>query len=299
MTGQSPPAAGSRAWARLFLVAAASVVVLLAGAGAFALSARTARAGSSGGEAGLVIQHGDGSVDTYCVGFSGDSVTGDQLLAKAGIPIVQFSGLVCAVGTKEGCFQPHDFASCACQSDPPASTYWAFFTARHDQPWVYSSVGFLAARARDGEMQAWRWGKGGANSAPPPPQLTFEQVCTDRAPKTTTVAPTTAAAVVTVLPIQPGAPSPVPTTAATPAPTSPSPGEVTASPVAATATAPATALITITGHGTATAIPQAPATGSVTGGGAGKGALLGFATTAAVLSLAIVGALIWRRRRGV
>ena len=297
MTGQSPPAAaGARAWARPFLVGAAFVVVLLAGAGAFALSARIARAGSSGGEAGLVIQHGDGLVDTYCVGFSGDSITGDQLLAKAGIPIVQFSGLVCAVGTKEGCFQPHDFASCVCQSNPPASTYWAFFTAKHDQPWVYSSVGFLAARARDGEMQAWRWGKGGANSAPPPPQLTFEQVCTDRAPKTTTVAPTTAAAVVTVLPIQPATPSPVPTTAATAAPTSPSPApaEGTASPAA-----PATALITITGHGTATAIPQAPASGSERGGGSGKGALLGFAATAAGLSLAIAGAIIWRRRHGV
>lgn len=293
------PAAGSRAWARVILVVAASTAVLLSGAGAFAISARIARAGSSGGEAGLVVQHGDGSVDTYCVGFSGDSITGDQLLAKVGIPVVQFNGLVCAVGTQEGCFQPHDFASCVCQSDPPASTYWAFFTAKHDQPWVYSSVGFLAARARDGEMQAWRWGKGGANSAPPPPQLTFEQVCTDRAPKTMTVAPTAAAAVGTVAPIQRATPSTVPATATEPAPLSRSPGVGTTSPPTATAKATTTVLTTITGHGTATAIPQAPATGSAKGGGSGKGALLGFAATAAGLSIAIAGALMWRRRHGV
>ena len=137
--------------------------------GAFAAGTPLVRA--DGGEAGLVIQHGDGSVDTYCVAFSGDSISGTELLTKVNIPVTQFGGLVCAVGTREGCFAPSSFETCVCKSYPPDNTYWAFFLQRHGQGWRYASAGFAdpSSGLKDGDMQAWRWGKGGANSAPETP----------------------------------------------------------------------------------------------------------------------------------
>jgi hypothetical protein len=133
------------------------------------------------GEAGLVIQHEDGSVESFCIAFTGDGITGEQLLARAGKPVEQVSGLVCAIGTnpEEGCFGAGSFDDCHCQCKSGGTNcrYWAFFTQKYGRSWVYSAVGFRAAKAGDGDLQAWKWGQGGLSSAPVPKAITFEQVC--------------------------------------------------------------------------------------------------------------------------
>ncbi len=255
------------------------------------------------GEAGLVVQTGD-QVETYCVGFTGDSISGSELLQKVGIPVTEWSGMVCAVGTAEGCFQPGSFETCACQSYPPESMYWSFFVQRYGKSWQYSSFGFRDPRAnlKDGDMQAWRWGKGSPNSAPAPPAITFERVC-GHAPQGGQQAPTPTpppAVVETIAP--PTARAAISPTVSAPL-ASPSAGgaasataeQVTAAP---SLTAENTALITITDHGTATAVPQAPAAGSKPDGGSSSG-LIAFAFVAVVLAGGIAGALLWRRRHGV
>ena len=150
-------------------VAMACAVALL---GLFAFDARNARSALAEGEAGVVIQHGDGSTETFCVAFTGDSISGDQLLKRAGVAQENVNGLVCSVGQRadEGCYGAGTFESCTCKCKNPGAgcAYWAFYTQRYGQQWVYSALGFLAQRAKDGEMQAWRWGLGGANSAPAP-----------------------------------------------------------------------------------------------------------------------------------
>jgi hypothetical protein len=265
-----------------------------------ALGVHVGVAYADGGEAGLVIQHGDGSVDTYCVPFAGDSISASDMLAKAGIPVVQFSGAVCAVGTQEGCFAPSSFDTCYCMSYPPTSTYWAFYIAPYGKSWQYSALGYQDPRSvlRDGDMQAWRWGKGGPNSAPLPQPITFQQVC-GHAPRgglaldtaTATVPPPTAPQ---ATPLPPDALSP----AAAPSVT---PTAARATDVAGTTTQPALGAATPTSvvrsHGTATAIPQPPATGS-SGGGGNAGSLIAFGVLAAALLAAIAGALVWRRRHG-
>lgn len=290
---------------RLLLAAA---VMLLCGADAFVLSARVVRAqsgGGSGGQAGLVIEHGDGSVDTYCVGFSGDSITGAQLLSRAGIGVVQFNGAVCAVGNQEGCFQPHDFASCYCDSYPPKNLYWSFFTAKPGQPWVYSPVGFASAAAKNGDLQAWRWGVGGPNNAPPPPAISFQQVCASSALEPTatssqpaTVQPTAVASSPTAGPANVSATVAVPTSTAAPPQASTTPGTSTVATPDAPTTGP-TVRVTITNHGTATATPQAPSAGTkAAGSGSGVGGLLAFVAVAALLGVATIGALVRRRQHG-
>ena len=269
-----------------------TLVALLFVLGALAVRAPLARA--DGGEAGLVIQHGDGTVDTYCVAFSGDSISGADLLKKVNIPITQFGGLVCAVGTREGCFQPSSFETCVCKSYPPGNTYWAFYLQRHGQSWRYSSFGFAdpSADLKDGDMQAWRWGKGGVNSAPPPPAITFEQVCGHAPRGGAQLQPTTAATLTQI----PATAAPATSTTTPPSPFATATAEQPESPTAVESlTAENTPLIR--SHGTATAVPQPPAAGSSNDGGS-PAALLPFAAVVAVLGSAIAAALIWRRRHG-
>jgi hypothetical protein len=263
-----------------------------------ALTVHVGVAYADGGEAGLVIQHGDGSVDTYCVGFQGGSLSGSDILAKAGIPVVQFSGAVCAIGTREGCFQPSSFETCYCMSYPPTSTYWAFYTEPHGKQWQYSALGYQDPRSalRDGDMQAWRWGKGGPNSAPLPVALSFEQVCGH--------SPQGGAQLQTVTQ-PPSTPPPTPSqTDATTAPTAPLPD----TPAAARGSAPASSAsadstgsptVEIRSHGTATVVPQPPVTGANSDGGSNATSVIAFAAVAVALLATIGGALVWRRRHGV
>jgi hypothetical protein len=263
-----------------------------------ALAAYAVPAAYADGNAGVVVEHGDGSIDTYCVAFRGDSISASELLAKAGIPDVQWNGSVCAIGSDpaEGCFQPHDYASCYCKSYPPTNTYWAFFTQRSDQGWIYSPLGIQSAAAHNGDLQAWRWGVGGPNSAPPPPAMTFAQVCAAPPPATPTAVPPTVTPVApTVVPISTSTPL---TTAApmTSGPTSPAAGTATTGPGTA-ATVTATTSVTITNHGSVTATP-APAPSHNGDGGSGAASLAAFGGVAALMLAAIAGAVVYRRRHG-
>ena len=140
--------------------------------------AASTTAASADGEGGLVIDFGNGQTQTFCLAFTGSDMSGQQALQKAGVSVNQFSGLVCSLdGT--GCQQSGTFDSCTCQCKSGGSdcTYWAFFSQRYGASWVYSATGYQLARVKDGDLQAWKWGKGSVSSAPPPAGLTFEQVC--------------------------------------------------------------------------------------------------------------------------
>lgn len=252
------------------------------------------------GEAGLVIQHGDGSIDTYCVAFGGDSITGKDLLKRVNIPTEDYGGLVCAVGTNpaEGCFNATSFDSCTCKcsgSNTATCTYWAYFTASYGKSWVYSALGFTQAKAKDGDLQAWRWGRGGSNSAPAPPAITFESVC-GHAPRggaaqATAVPPTATVALA-------GSPAIGTTAPATAIPTLTATVTLPISTPSIVPTAVDAMTVTITSHGNATATPPPAASSASSGDSGGTSSLVAFGTVAAVLVAAISGALVWRRRHG-
>jgi len=267
------------------------------------LAAFATPAAYADGSAGIVVEHGDGSIDTYCVAFQGDSISASDLLAKAGIPDVEWNGSVCAIGNNpaEGCFEPHDYSSCYCKSYPPTNTYWAFFTQDNDAGWVYSPLGIQSAVAHNGELQAWKWGVGGPSSAPPPPAISFAQVCAASAPSTATPTappPTATRPPATVAPISTATnvPTVVPMTSgpATPEATPSKPASATAAGSASPSRSPG-----IVNHGSATATP-APAVRSdnADGGGSAVASLAAFGGVAVVLIAAIAGAVIYRRRHG-
>lgn len=258
-----------------------------------------------GGEAGLVIQHGDGSVDTYCVAFSGGSISGSDLLAKVNIPVTQFGGLVCAVGTQEGCFEPSSYATCACQSYPPTNLYWSFFVQRYGQGWQYASSGYQDSRSalKDGDMQAWRWGKAAPASAPAPAAISFEQVC-GHAPRGGLVAATTVPATA----VPPTNLPPTATKALTAQSTAAATNSVVPSLTAATTietstpvpvlTAANTPLIT--NHGTATATPVPKGAGSNSGSsGTNVAQIVAFVGIALVVVGVVAFGALRRRRHGV
>lgn len=255
------------------------------------------------GEAGLVVDYGNGQVDTFCIAFSGDSITGDQLLARAGLDVNQFSGLVCAIGGT-GCQHSGTFDSCTCQcrSGSADCTYWGFFTARYGAPFIYSALGFRSQRARDGEIHAWKWGRGSPNSAPAPAPIAFETICghppLSRA--TATPLPATATPVPpTPTPAGPGATATAPATLTATATVVPSPFDASATVVStAPAGSPAATLVSpglTVGASVTPAATPAPADDGPGSDGPPVATLAGFGAVVAVLVGAIV-AVAWRRR---
>ncbi len=257
------------------------------------------------GEAGVVIQHGDGNVDTYCVPFKGDSINGADLLKSVNIPVERVGELVCAVGNNpaEGCFGASDYDSCTCEcsgAKAATCTYWAYFTQAHGQSWAYSGLSFSLAKAKDGDMQAWRWGRGGPSSAPPPPAISFEAVC-GHAPRggqaqATQPPPATATNTVAALATASSSGTAVtsPTVLVTLTETATAPASATA---AETPHPTSTVSVTITSHGTATAT-TAPSVATAHDDSSGQGGFLLFGAVAAGMLAAIGGALAWRRTHG-
>jgi hypothetical protein len=268
---------------------AALLLALAAGAGATLAQAD--------GEAGLVLQAGD-AVETYCVPFKGDSITGTDLLNAAMIPFERFGGsaqVLCSI-RDVGCFNASDFDSCfcRCKSGDANCTYWAFFTQRYGGTWVYSATAFSLARARDGDVHGWKWGAGGPSSAPLPAPISFEQIC-GHPPRGGVQPPTPTAVGTTVAPV-PATSSPLAATA------------TSTQPAAATSDAqPPTPSSTVTASEAAGLSPTVRITFAPSGPGAqvepgsrsgGAGSVIAFTSVAGALVLGTLAAAAWRRSRG-
>ena len=247
----------------------------------------TGVARADGGEAGLVIEHGDGSPETYCVPFTGDGIRGDDLLGRAGVPVEQFSGLVCSLGTQpgEGCRAASSFESCTCKCQGSNCVYWAFFSQSYGQQWTYAAIGFAGQKAKDGDLQGWKWGKGGANSAPAPAPITFEQVC-GHAPRGGSAPTLTPPPQQTATGSAANAPPATPTRE--PQATQPGPVGIEQLTVLPAGTAPVAPVIA----------PGQSAPVATGGEGGSATAIVAFAVVALALVAAIAGALFWRSRRG-
>jgi hypothetical protein len=113
----------------------------------------------AGHRAGLVIVLPD-RVETFCIEFAGDSITGSELLEQSGLPIVfaGFGGLgggVCRI-EDVGCSDPGD---CFCQCQGAECSYWSYFVLE-GEAWAYENVGPSQRRLRDGDVDGWVWGSG-------------------------------------------------------------------------------------------------------------------------------------------
>ena len=160
--------------------------------------------------AGLVIVHSDGAATSRCVEFTGDSISGYDLLVQTGLDLnVEASGMgasICRLDG-EGCTAPRESCFCQCQGGSEC-LYWSYWQ-RADGAWRYSNQGAGIHRVNDGAVEGWVWGDGQAQSSALLPELTFADIC----PAETGVAPVAASSELTAAAVSPAtAPTAVSTT---------------------------------------------------------------------------------------
>lgn len=137
-------------------------------------------------QAGLVVQFADGRVETRCVSFEGDQITGADLLVVSGMEVVvdPSSGMgitVCLI-EDEGCSYPAEPCFCQCMGGGECS-YWNYFY-RDPAPagWSYSALGAAMRKIVPGSVEGWVWGNGQSS---PDEDLTFEMICAAPTPNPT------------------------------------------------------------------------------------------------------------------
>ena len=115
--------------------------------------------------AALVVTFGDGMpTKTFCIAFTGDTISGIQLLQYSGLQLVTSGGglgtAVCGiggVGSKDGSTYT------ACFDTRPNS--WAYYQYRSGA-WHSYAVGAGSSVVSDGSIEGWAWGQ---SARPDPP----------------------------------------------------------------------------------------------------------------------------------
>ena len=248
------------------------------------LAGMVAGTGASSGQdlnhADLVIVFPDGRVETRCVLFEEEEISGAELLRRSGLSIV-FSGTagfgegVCRIDDT-GCSDP---GSCYCQCSGGDCAYWAYFALAEDE-WRFQNVGPSQRMIRDGDTDAWVWGAGGG----PPPLAELTAACRDEA-AAAVATPTTIPSAATL------------TTAARPtvsATGTPPDDEPSLTEVERTATEPAQ-VVGKTEDAEAVELEAAQVT-EEGGGGSAPAGLIAFGVVAAALVVIAAGLAIRRRQ---
>ncbi|MGA7669853.1 MAG: hypothetical protein WBW04_05490 [Nitrolancea sp.] len=123
--------------------------------------------------AGLVINHGDGTVLYFYVQFSEPEITGAQLLERAGVSIDEtpYAGIgeaICRIDG-EGC----PATNCFCKSFANPAVYWRYHKLGPDGNWVFLPSGPDARQVRNGDVDGWSWS---SKDGDLPPSVTLAQI---------------------------------------------------------------------------------------------------------------------------
>ena len=123
--------------------------------------------GSQPHHAYLVVEHLSGRTVDRCVGFSGPTIAGDQLMKESGVVFstqhFSFGDAVCSMDR-----EPAAFDTCLPQNAP----YWALWTEKAGAGWQQAQVGYAAVQLADGDALGWRYTPAtDQNPSPPPPPV--------------------------------------------------------------------------------------------------------------------------------
>lgn len=137
------------------------VVVVLSGIGSLRAIAQAPE------RVGLVIQFDDDTIIASCLNIEGQTMNGQDILQLSGFELDLYYDAnqevaVCRLN-EQGC----DPNQCFCHFP----NYWSYWHADGGD-WVYSGRGSSTYIVQPGTVEGWRWGSGD-----PPPQISFEQIC--------------------------------------------------------------------------------------------------------------------------
>ena len=145
--------------------------------------------GAAAGETnrvGLVILFGDGRVESQCVAFEQEEITGADLLAHSGLDMIidASRGMGITVCSIEGvgCMYPTDPCFCQCMGGGECAYWNYFYRDPGETDWTYSALGAVLRKVRPGSVEAWVWGDG---QIPPPADLGFDDICAPPSPTPT------------------------------------------------------------------------------------------------------------------
>ena len=126
--------------------------------------------------AAVVVDYGDGQTATRCVGFTEAEISGQEALSRSGLVVeneVQAGGAaVCRI---DGVGCAVDDCFCACRGGDECR-YWSYWQFRNGG-WQYATAGAGQSRVADGAVEGWVWGAGSVTAAPPPPVVSFDEIC--------------------------------------------------------------------------------------------------------------------------
>jgi hypothetical protein len=129
-------------------------------------------------QAALVIQFSQDRVETRCIPFEGEAITGGELLARSGLDVLidasRGMGITVCRVEDLGCDYPAEHCFCQCMGGGPCAYWNYFYRDPGGEGWVYSPLGAAIHKARPGSVEAWVWGDG---HTPPASDLTFETIC--------------------------------------------------------------------------------------------------------------------------
>ena len=238
----------------------------------------------------IVVEHGDGTIVTACVGFATDAISGMDALASSGIEYgtVGFGGFgqaVCQLDGEPATYPPSCFSS--------GGSSWALFVARNGGAWALSSVGVSSLSLRDGDDEGFRYDPQSGTSEPPSTNGHCPSATSGPTPRATSspspprpLATSAAATVVpaTARPTGDGQPSGTPPATVVP----PSAGSsASAPPVSASPVASSSPVVT-------SPVGLSPSTGTGSSPGSGAIPIAG----AALAVLVVTGVSLARRRSG-
>jgi len=238
----------------------------------------------------IVVEHGDGTIVTACVGFATDAISGIDALASSGIEYgtVGFGGFgqaVCQLDGEPATYPPSCFSS--------GGSSWALFVARNGSPWALSSVGVSSLSLHDGDGEGFRYDPQSGTSAPPGVMGHCPSATSGPTPRATS---------------SPSAPTPRATSAAAtvvPATSRPTGGgqpsgtpPVTVAPptAASSASAPPASASPVASGSPVVVSPAVLSPSTGTGSSPGSGAIP--IAGAALAALVVTGVSLARRRRG-
>lgn len=142
-----------------------------------------AAAGAELNRAAVIVDTGT-SVKTVCVRFVEESITGVEALQRAAVdPVLRaFPGKGAAVCSLCGTGCAGDESCLTCDPD---GRFWSYSRAPAGTTSLrVSGAGASNTVVRDGDVEGWIWGRGGA-----PGLVAVEVVCGEAAPATTTTSP--------------------------------------------------------------------------------------------------------------